>query len=28
VPLTGATTDQPLTSADSLSIPGLQVNAG
>lgn len=28
VPLTGVTTDQPLISADSLSIPGLQVNAG
>ena len=26
VPLTGVTTDQPLISADSLSIPGLQVN--
>ena len=28
VPLTDVTTDQPLISADSLSIPGLQVNAG
>jgi hypothetical protein len=28
VPLTGVTTDQPLISADSLAIPGLQVNAG
>ena len=28
VPLTNVTTDQPLISADSLSIPGLQVNAG
>ena len=28
VPLTEVTTDQPLISADSLSIPGLQVNAG
>lgn len=28
VPLTAVTTDQPLISADSLSIPGLQVNAG
>lgn len=28
VPLTDVTTDQPLISADALSIPGLQVNAG
>lgn len=28
VPLTDVTTDQPLISADSLNIPGLQVNAG
>ncbi len=28
IPLTGVTTDQPLISADSLAIPGLQVNAG
>ena len=28
VPLTGVSTDQPLISADSLAIPGLQVNAG
>ena len=28
VPLTGVTTDQPLISAASLNIPGLQVNAG
>jgi hypothetical protein len=28
VPLTGVTTNQPLISADSLAIPGLQVNAG